>query len=355
MPGNPGTRGARPARPLLIPGAPVLPGTKPKVVLSFSPRIPKFAISGAAEMPLIAANALLVNVTPKPGELIEFVWTATLKFNGLECANAQGRHTSHPPMHGRTIAAVWVIPFSHVRGGTLSVAVRARVQNQIVETESKVTIEGTNPTTQALLQMQYPHEVFKQVMRQESNLHQFTGDQPGGTGKCPLFSGGDVGICQLSRKPRHPTDEQIWNWKANVKEGISRWNEHREEASQYSATIESSARFKHLVELYNHDRVKKKLKPLKKIALPAFNDEQLLFDTIRGYNGWAGGVHEYEPETDAHGHLLVTIDPDGTKGTAGWHRLTAAEREHRYRERKVDETQWGDLDYVELVRARKGF
>ena len=61
-------------------------------------------------------------------------------------------------------------------------------------------------------------------MRFESGLAQFRG-QPGTKSKCPLFSSdnlGGVGICQITTPA--PTDEEVWNWKANVEAGKRFWD-----------------------------------------------------------------------------------------------------------------------------------
>lgn len=45
------------------------------------------------------------------------------------------------------------------------------------------------------------------------------------------------------------------------------------------------------------------------VTLPDYTDEQLQRDTIRGFNGWAGGVHQYRVKLDAKGMLDVLEDP----------------------------------------------
>ena len=51
----------------------------------------------------------------------------------------------------------------------------------------------------------------------------------------------------------------------------------------------------------------------------------------------------------------MTIDPSGTKGTAEWHRNTAAERKAHYQAIGLDSDHWGDPDYVDDVLKQASF
>ena len=264
----------------------------PKVVLAFTPPGPEYAISEMAEMPSINVAAALENVTVKPGTTLEFVWTARLDFHGHGCPHAMGRSTSHTAIHAKTSTGNWTIPFSQVRGGTLTVSVHVQIDHhKLSATKTSLSIVGTNPTPTSLLCATYPNETFKKLMRLESGLLQFRG-HPGATSKCPLFSSdnlGGVGLCQITR-PR-PSDDEVWDWKANVEAGKRFWTTKEDGAKEFVKSQQSGHHFKDLVKAFNHRREKKGEKAIT-IALLDYTDDQLEKDTLRGYNGYAGGWHE---------------------------------------------------------------
>lgn len=335
--------------------APAHPSTAPKVTLSFTPPGPEYAISETADMPLIKASATLANVTVKPGDTLEFNWSAKVEFNGHRCPHAMGRTTAHPPIHAKTQPGDWIIPFTQTRGGALTVTVSVQVNHhKLSATSAGLHIVGTNPTPASLLCVSYPNETFKKLMRLESGLVQFRG-HPGGTSKCPLFSSdnlGGVGLCQITR-PR-PTDDEVWDWTANVEAGKRFWDSKEANSRAFVTSQRTGDHFQGLVNDFNHRRAQHHL-PAIAVTLPDFTDDQIEKDTLRGYNGYAGGWHEYRIATDAHGHLVVTIDPGGTKGAAEWHHNTAAERRAHYQAIGLDTDNWGDPDYVEDVLKQASF
>jgi len=85
------------------------------------------------------------------------------------------------------------------------------------------------------------------------------------------------------------------------------------------------------------------------ITLPPYTDEQLARDTLRGFNGWAGGLHEYRPKVDQNGLLAVTVGRSGTTGTAEWELVTKKERTAYYDMIGLDDNRRGDPDYVDDV------
>lgn len=329
--------------------------TAPKVVLTFTPPGPEYAISEVGKMPAITVTATLANVTMKPGDTPEFVWSAGVHFNGHGCAHAMGRTTSHSPIHAKTPTGSWIIPLSETRGGALTVSVSVHVNHhKLTATKTGLSIAGTNPTPTSLLCVSYPNETFKKLMRLESGLIQFRG-HPGATSKCPLFSSdnlGGVGLCQITR-PR-PSDDEVWDWTANVEAGKRFWHAKEANSKAFVTSQQTGQHLKDLVKAFNLHREKKGQKAIT-ITLPDFTDDQLEKDTLRGYNGYAGGWHEYRIATDANGHLIVTIDPAGTTGTAEWHRNSAAERKAHYQAIGLDQDNWGDPDYVEDVLRQASF
>lgn len=327
----------------------------PRIVISFTPAGPHYAISQNAEMPSVKASAKLENVTLNLGEQLEFRWSASVTFHGHGCPHAMGRQTSHTPIQARTMTPEWRIPFSQTRGGVLSVTVGVQVNHKTLSaTANNLRILGTNPTTSTLATVSYPCDGFKKLMRLESGLRQFRAAL-GDESLCPLFSSdnfGGVGICQITLP--HPTDEQVWNWKANVQAGIALWKLKEDAARAFFKGQQTSPHFRDLVKKYNQRRQQHK-QPALTITLPDFTDEQLQNDTLRGFNGYAGGWHEYRIAADASGHLVVTLDPSGTTGTAEWHRNTAAERIAHYQAINLDKKNWGDPNYVDDVLAQASF
>ena len=274
--------------------APAHVSTAPKVVLSFTPAGPEYAISETADMPVIKATATLTNVTVKPGDTLEFNWIAKVEFNGHGCPHAMGRRTSHAHIHAKTTTGDWTIPFRQVRGGALTVTVGVQVNHhKLSATSSGLHIVGTNPTPTSLLCVSYPNETFKKLMRLESGLVQFRG-HPGATSKCPLFSSdnlGGVGICQIT-DPR-PTDDEVWDWEANVEAGKRFWDAKEANSRAFATAQQTGHHFRDLVNAFNHRRAQQHAQAIT-ITLPDFTDDQLEKDTLRGYNGYAGGWHGIE-------------------------------------------------------------
>jgi len=75
-----------------------------------------------------------------------------------------------------------------------------------------------------------------------------------------------------------------------------------------------------------------------------YTQDQLERDTVRGFNGYAGGLHEYRVHVDTAGNLVVNIDAAGTTGTAEWETVPVAARGAS-----------GDPNYVEHVYAQVSF
>lgn len=313
------------------------------VVLSCAPTGPKFAITADAVMPTITVTATLGGVTVDPRVPPAYSFSATLAFTGSVTPHGAGSNTTHRTITSQTGPSNrYVIPFSEVRGGVLIVSVAVRVGAQTLTAISTgLTIVGTNPTPAAIKvkanAIGATKARFRKQMRQESTLRQF------GANGWPLFSGdnlGGVGLCQITRPP--PTPEQIWNWKANVDAGWNLYLEKQRIAGAYAALVRNNM-LPALVSTWNKSRL-----PATPIAvtLPDYTDDQLQLDTIRGFNGFAGGLHEFRVrrDTTADRLLVVTIDGSGTRGTAEWERVPVNERGTA-----------GDPNYVNNVEAQADF
>jgi hypothetical protein len=327
----------------------------PSVNLVLDPTGPAFPISEDCAMPAIRVTANVVGVTPDPKVPLSYQWNVTLVFVGGACAHSLNRRISHPEINATTQTNTFTIPFSQIRGGELTVSVTVRVGNVLVNARSeKLQVVGTNPSTAALMNMVITNDAFKKLMRLESGLRQFR------TPSCPLFSGdnlGGVGICQITSPP--PTDDQVWSWKENLKAGLLFYKAKEVVARAYPRHVRDGQEFKNLVKEYNDKRVAKAkpeapLKPLP-IDLPDYTPEQLERDTVRGYNGYAGGLHEYRVKVDAAGLLVVNVDAGGNKGSAVWEVISTADRIAEYDRRNIPANHRGDPGYVDDVYNQASF
>jgi hypothetical protein len=195
---------------------------------------------------------------------------------------------------------------------------------------------------------------FKKLMRLESGLRQFRAPL------CPLFSSdrlGGVGICQIT-SPR-PTDDQVWSWKANLRAGLDFYKAKEAVARSYARRVRESAEFARLVAEYNKVRAASAKPPgsLKALTidLPDYNAEQLERDTVRAYNGYAGGLHEYRVKVDQRGLLVVDVAPGGTRGTAEWEAISASARIAEYDKKGIPQNHRGDPNYVDDVFRQTSF
>ena len=312
------------------------------VVLSYNPAGPKFSISADAVMPSITVTATLSAVVVDPKSPPVYTWNAALAFVGSVTPHGSGHNTSHrtiPPQSGPR--NIFVIPFTEVRGGVLTVSVSVRVgANTLTAHSTGLTVVGTNPTPAAIKTKANAIGAtkvrFRKQMRQESSLMQFT------TSGWPHYSSdnlGGVGLCQITRPA--PTADQTWSWKANVDAGWALYLEKESAARNYVINGRAGPTFRALVAAWNASR-----KPAAPIAvtLPDYTADQLELDTIRGFNGFAGGLHEFRVRLDRNGLLVVTLDASGRNGAAEWERVPVAERGTA-----------GDPNYVNNVEAQADF
>jgi hypothetical protein len=329
----------------------------PRIILSYDPPGPEFAITEECQMPTIKVTARLEKVgtaIPMPHQ-----WKVNLAFSGASCKHSMNRRIEHPEINASTLTNTFTIPFTQLRGGDLAIEVTVSTGNSIggmVTGRSQgLKVIGSNPSTTALSRAAIMTDAFKRLMRHESGLQQFR------PAPCPYFSRdnlGGVGICQITN-PR-PTDDQVWSWKENLKRGLQLYKEKENVARSYPRRVREGATFKALVDAYNKERIARgtaaaPLRPLN-IQLPDYTQEQLERDTVRGFNGYAGdGLHEYRVRLDANNKLFVNVDSGGLNGTAEWERVTAADRIAVYQAKGLAPTRWGDPDYVENVYRQASF
>jgi len=133
---------------------------------------------------------------------------------GPACAHSGGRVIRHSEIAQVTSTNTLTIPFKEVRGGDLEISVSMQLGRISATGKSnRLKIVGTSPSIAILSSVARPKKAFRKLMRLESALQQFLAN---GSPKFSQDKGG-VGLCQITN-PK-PTDEEVWNWKANVKKG----------------------------------------------------------------------------------------------------------------------------------------
>lgn len=305
---------------------------------------PGTAASGA-QMPVIQAQARIAGLTPDPTSSTLFNWTVTIKFQCDDCTNGLNKEINDE-FRLTSRGGTCPITFPNVRGGDLTISVEADLPTGCFEkTSSGLKIQGVNPPRQEI-NTACGIVALQKIASHESGRRQFDAVTETGVSDCPLFSGdrlGGVGLMQITN-PK-PTEDDHWDWRANVTHGTEIFNGKRGTASQYPAAVRGSAGFRQLVQRFNVGR-----NPPVVIVLPDFTPAQLELDMIRGYNGWAGRdafgniLHEFRVPVDAQGNLQVNVDA-ANRGVIAWEQVPAQDRPH-------GAGTWGDPNYVAHVLAQ---
>ncbi len=166
-----------------------------------------------------------------------------------------------------------------VMGGELTVKVN---YYQNLQGEKKYKFKGTNPG-QIEIEKMITDPTLRKIACAESRYKQFRADREGGVG-FPEIGGGGVsggaGIMQLY-SPK-PTPEQVWNWRENIKAGMSLYKEKRRQALALPK-----------IELKEVNKKRKLLGLALCKSLPALDAEQLEKETVRRYN--CGAEYKWEP------------------------------------------------------------
>lgn len=211
--------------PVRTPGAEMPPSTGPAIEVTLSRPIyhithhPK---TGAPQMPkdvTASAYALRWPVgTPVPKE---FTWRVYLDWD-------YARFPTHHPIQNETFqhASPFPVNFGEtVRGGALTVVARVMVGGRPVFGKAHAVVLAENPDRSMILRA-FPRSRFgliaSKVAMFESEMKQFTpacGDPKAGL---PTLSPSqDLGIMQLNVPTGSITSEdQIWDWRANVRQGL---------------------------------------------------------------------------------------------------------------------------------------
>jgi hypothetical protein len=302
---------------------------------------PGTAVQGP-QMPVINARAIITGEAPDPTRTTRFVWTVTIRFQASGCLNGRAREINDS-FQLTSVGGDCAIVFPHVRGGELIISASADLPTICLESRTHgLSIRGTNPF-RAELNAACGGLNAQRIAAHESGQRQFIGAVNGGTGTCPLFSGdrlGGVGLFQITRPA--PSDDEHWDWRANVTRGLQIFAQKRAAAADYPRRVRQSAGFRALVNRFNAGRPTPAV-----IVLPDYSAQQLELDSIRGYNGWAGHdafgmeLHEFRVPLDAAGNLVVDVDAATGRGTIQWDQVPAAARPQNT----------GDPNYVNHVLA----
>lgn len=335
----------------------------PEIKITLDPPNKVFFITADAQMPKIKATCQLPALAPAASSGVSgqtnfsaatqsFDWDVTVVLNPAGVPYAVGRSTRHSPIRGTTIVPELTLPFTQIRGGTLTVTVTTMLQGKRITGKTVAEIRGTNPSS-TLIRAEGASELLMKLMKLESSLQQFLTTRA--KAGYPVFSHdglGGVGLGQITH-PR-PTDGEVWNWKENVKAAKAQWNSKRSDAKRLLENYANGTEFRNLVGQYNQTRTA----PLKHliITLPAITDEMLDNETIRLYNGaprpQGNSLQEYGAETDENGLLVVDVARDGLHGMARWQEITADVRVAFYDTYNLNPNLRGDPDYVRHVRSQ---
>ncbi|MFZ0293642.1 MAG: hypothetical protein WAL52_08560 [Candidatus Sulfotelmatobacter sp.] len=296
-------------------------------------------------MPVIMAEAGIVGLTPDPSSSTRFTWLVKIHFQCSDCGNGLDKEITDE-FELTSVGGKCAIAFPHVRGGNLTITVSDDLETGYYEKISKgLKIRGVNPAQQEI-NAACGVVALQKICCQESGRRQFDAVAETGVADCPLFSGdglGGVGLMQITNPA--PTDDDHWDWRANLSRGAQIFNSKRAAARQYPGEVRGSAEFRELVRRFNAGR-----NPPVDVVLPDFTPAQLELDMIRGYNGWAGRdafgqvLHEFRVPLDAQGNLQVNVDA-ANRGVIVWERVPAGDRPH-------GPGSWGDPDYVANVQRR---
>lgn len=299
-----------------------------------------FTITDVPGMPAIAAQARITGAAPDPTAGTTFRWTASIELDASTCVNGpKQRRIVHAPVSASVVGGQFAPTFAQIRGGILTLAVEAVVAGATLKASvTGIKVLGTNPS-KALIASKFADQTLRQIAAHESTFRQFDG------ARTPLWSGdklGGVGLMQITNPP--PTDDEVWDWAANLARGQKILKEKEAVAKGYPARVRNSTAFRGLITQLNDAR-KKAGKPELTVTLPDFTADELRLDTIRGYNGFAGNdglgsvLHEFRVPRDAAGGLKVVVSADDKTATITWERVPAKDRPQNT----------GDPDYVNHV------
>ena len=139
----------------------------PAVTLTVNPPGPKYVIDEQCGMPAITAVAALQNISPDTRVPVQYQWSATVEFQGsTDCPHSVSRTTSHAAITELNGTAQFRIPFTQVRGGSLTVKLTVVFGNITLQAKTTgLTITGTNPTLDSLKNAAPARPGFRKPLR----------------------------------------------------------------------------------------------------------------------------------------------------------------------------------------------
>jgi hypothetical protein len=170
---------------------------------------------------------------------------------------------------------------------------------------------------------------------------------------------GGAGIMQITVP--QPTFAELWDWRANVDAGRSKYSQNLSTARNFPSRVRQHPGFQILVNNTNTWQQQNNMPAFQSIRVPAFAQWQINEDAVRSYNGFGdtdplfpaiGGSnalprHEFtlmtrQVQIQGSNVLILDIrDLGGGMAEAQWRRVLVSER-----------APVGDPNYVENVRGR---
>ncbi len=294
-----------------------------------------FLVDVTPKMPEIDIELRIVGGGVDPNVPVRVAWTFEVKFDesGMAAFGKAGVvFTDRFAADGGTRFRP---AFPWIRGGQLTITASTTVDERTLTATLKVWIMGTDPGWGALSPL-LVSDVFRRIVRAESGGRQFESDR-GNARSVPVLNrgrDGGGGACQITP----PSGDDLWSWRANVASGNRVFAGKRINAAAHPGATANSTAFKRLVGALNAKRALTGLKPLV-VRVPAYTADQLEKDTIRGYNGYAGGLHEFRLAQTGGELTLANVDEKALTANAVWERVPAADRPQRP----------GDPNYVEHI------
>lgn len=345
----------------------VKPGVK--INLVDAPKDNIYVIDDIPTMPIIKATAQITGVTlPK-----KFTWTADIIIEKNKL-NKKGKIIGTIPISYKehilqdcstTGNEEFSLSFEEpdtILGGSLTLKVRTSFAGEELTGESAtLIINGTNPKRNKImdkidkeaqtyafngLNNEDVRDVLKRIACQESKQRQFSASANGGTGPVLIARDNGVGIFQVTdkyNKETFDTPAVLFNWMSNVGKGVVMFKDKTKVAYAYPRKMRLEPDYiQYIKENINPRRKEKGLKGIPIIPAPNFSKtgnigatppNQLLEDSVRGYNGYNGlhpygkiVLHEFVPDED---FLLTVPDnelPGLSKNPNVWRRVPASGR-----------------------------
>lgn len=320
-------------------GQPLLPAdvTPARIELVSPAADTVFSIDATPKMPKVDIEVRVAGVAPDPTPQTVFSWTGEISFDEADvCTFGKQGVIFTEKLPPSTVTGGRFTPaFPWFRGGRLTLTVQATVNGMALSNSLKVWIFGTDPGWSAV-SAELGDDTLRRIARHESGGIQFendSGKSHQGVPKLNRLHDGGGGICQITP----PSADDLWNWKTNVASGKRVFADKQTVARGFPQRQAASARFQQLVQAVNQGRTAAGLAALS-VRVPPFDADQLNKDTIRGFNGYAGGMHEFRLSV-VNGELQVTNVNEANKtADAVWEQVPVADR-----------PQSGDPDYVNHV------